>query len=362
MKDFFKATYGEEPSVTIKVPGRVNLIGEHVDYNGGSVLPYALSSGVSVSARLADDKTVQVGSDRFEGVETFQLSDNPAIGWARYAFFSAKLASELGWWNGGVDLAITSNLNDGAGLSSSAALCVATLKALRQLTDQSVDDAEIARIARRVENECIGMPCGIMDQMAVAVPAPGQALFLDTRDLGYETLDLPKDHAFIVVHSGVHRELADGRYKERKEECDLAKDYFGTDDLCHLDLDHVNGAADLDPAAQRRARHCVTEHERVVHAARALQSKDYAAFGRLMHESHQSMRDDFQMTVEPIDRLVETAEAEGALGARLTGGGFGGAIVALVQPERADEWWAEVSHQHPAAFIVDPGVWEPRDG
>ncbi|MEM9838187.1 MAG: galactokinase [Pseudomonadota bacterium] len=348
----FSTAFGGNPDTDVFVPGRVNLIGEHIDYNGGRVLPYALPQGVSVALRLRDDGFVSVASERFEGASKAALGSPPADGWAKYAHYTVQLARDIGWPVQGADIAITSNLSDGAGLSSSAALCVAVLKALRSVSGQTASDSEIAQLARRVENDYIGMPCGIMDQMAVAVASSGEALFLDTASLDFESIPLPHDVAFCVLHSGVHRELADGRYKMRKEECDQAKVYFGTDDLCHLPLTSLADATDLDPAIGRRVRHCITEHVRVVAAAEALKAGRMNAFGDAMNASHISMRDDFEMSVPAIDALVETATTRGALGARLTGGGFGGCIVAAVERSEVERWTKDVLSEHPSAFLV----------
>ncbi|MEO1043509.1 MAG: galactokinase [Pseudomonadota bacterium] len=350
---FFEEKYGAAPHVSVFVPGRVNLIGEHIDYNGGRVLPHALHRGVSLALSLREDQIIRVISDRFEGTSQSVIGDAPPHAWARYAVYSLQLAYDLGWITSGADLGVVSNLNDGAGLSSSAALCVAVLKSLRSVLDRSETDIEIAQLARRVENEYIGMPCGIMDQMAVSVAKPGEALFLDTAALDYEAITLPRNVAFVVLHSGVHRELADGRYKMRKEECDTAKRHFGTENLCQLPLNDVLGDKELPETIKHRVRHCILEHERTIAAAQLLRSGSITEFGLLMNESHLSMRDDFDISLPQIDDLVSTAQSAGALGARLTGGGFGGCIVAAVERPIQDRWVADVLTDHPHAFLVE---------
>ena len=349
---FFKERFGARPEVTLFVPGRVNLIGEHIDYNGGRVLPCALGVGITLSLKLRQDDQVTVVYDKFEGAISASLSDDMNQGWARYAFYAVRLAKRLGWVERGADIALVSTLSHGAGLSSSAALCVAVIKALRDVSSMSADDVEIAQLARRIENEDIGVPCGIMDQMAVAVAKPGQALFLDTESLDYDPIPLPTSHRFVVLHSGIHRELADGRYGARKQECDVAKEHFGTNDLCHLTLDDVVGNGALPEPVRRRVRHCITEHHRTVSAATALRDQRMTDFGMLMDESHLSMRDDFEMSVPGIDRLVEEAKVQGAIGARLTGGGFGGCIVACVAADGAEDWERRVLEASPGAFRV----------
>ncbi|MEM6748507.1 MAG: galactokinase [Pseudomonadota bacterium] len=353
IRTFFQETFGKEPDQTVFVPGRVNLIGEHIDYNGGRVLPCALNRGVNVALSLRADKDVVVASDRFEGTSRSVLGGPPAESWARYAVSTLQLANDIKWLDCGADVGIVSDLSDGAGLSSSAALCVAILKALRAVCGATVTDVEIAQLARRVENDYIGMPCGIMDQMAVAVAKPGEALFLDTATLDYEPIALPEDVLFVVLHSGIHRELADGRYKARKEECDRAKAYFGTDNLCDLSLETLEAPLEIPPPLVRRVRHCITEHGRTVKATECLKTQDMVGFGELMNASHQSMCDDFEMSLPEIDRLVETAMAAGALGARLTGGGFGGCMVAAVPAAKVKDWTTDVLERHPSAFLVE---------
>lgn len=352
MTCFFEQNFGEAPSVTQFVPGRVNLIGEHIDYNGGRVLPFALSSGVTVSLTpRADDRFVMV-SDRFTDKVSAWADDKVSEGWARYLFYAASLALQLGWIDSGADISVTSTLEDGAGVSSSAAICVATFKAICLLRGIKKDDTEVAKLARRVENDFIGIPCGIMDQMAVAVAQPGEAVFLDTASLDFERIVLPESHRFVVLHSGIRRELADGRYAARAQECRSAKHFFGTEDLCHLSLDDVLSARGLEEPIRRRVRHCITEHTRTMAAVQALKAEDMDAFGALMDESHLSMRDDFEMTVPGIDDLVETCKKKGAIGARLTGGGFGGCVVACVEHDEADRWRTEVLADQPRAFTV----------
>lgn len=333
-------------------PGRVNLIGEHIDYNGGTVLPAALSVGVSVELEQRDDQSVIVTADQYDAPAKRVLSEDATGDWSDASVGAIREANALGLLSGGANLTIRSNIPQGAGISSSAALTVAILKAARDASGSSVPaDQEIALAARRVENDYLGVPCGIMDQFAVAIATPGKAMALDTATLEYELLELPQGHTFVVLHSGVSRKLTDGRYKERKVECDEAKAYFETDNLCHLEPD-VIAATSLHEAARKRAFHCATEHRRVLATVHALKAGDVDTVGALMNESHVSMRDDFAMSVEPIDALVASATQLGALGARLTGGGFGGCIVALVEKARKEEWLERLLEAHRDAWFV----------
>ena len=346
--DLFKATFGAKPAVTLFVPGRVNLLGEHTDYNGGTVLPKALDIGVSLSLTPRTDDIIRVASADFEGVAERSLDSGADEHWSDYAVGSVVVANQAGWVSGGADIALSSTLPFGAGISSSAAVCVAVLKALRVVVGFDATDTEIAVLARRVENDFIGVPCGIMDQMAVSVTEPGDILALDTKSLDYELIAPPPHHRVAVVHSGVFRQLNEGRYKERKEECDAAKAYLGTDDLCHIDDAQLTSLRSVSDTVFRRARHCVTEEVRTTQAVDALRSGDMNTLGRLMNEGHASIRDDFEITVPEVDALVAHAVELGALGARQTGGGFGGCIVALVPHDTQDSWFASLQARHPA--------------
>lgn len=333
-------------------PGRVNLIGEHIDYNGGMVLPAALSLGLEVQLTPRADRMLRAEASGFPDVAERSLDEAADGHWSDPALGAVREAAALGLLEGGANLSITSTIPPGSGLSSSAALIVAILKAARDAAGGGPGDVALAVAARRVENDFIGVPCGIMDQMAVALASPGRAMALDTATLEYTLVDLPAGYDMVVIHSGLTRKLTEGRYAERKVECDAAKAHFGTDDLCHLPLASVE-AADLPDNVKRRARHCVTEHSRVLDALAALQAGDAAALGAAMNASHASMRDDFAMSLPPIDALVESATELGAIGARLTGGGFGGCIVACVAAEKREAWQAELLARHPDARFVD---------
>ena len=347
----FAAVFGSPPVSKGFAPGRVNLIGEHIDYNGGLVLPAALPVALEVAFGQCDDNKAVIATDRFDGIRTLSLSSGKSGDWSDYALGALAYAHRLGWLQSGASLYISSTIPDGAGLSSSAALVVAILKAVRESIGATVSDTDIAILARRVENEFIGVPCGIMDQMAVAVATPGQAISLNTATLEYTPVDLPTDYHMAVVHSGQTRKLSDGRYRARKEECDAAKSRFETDDLCHLTVERVL-QSDLPNNLKRRVRHCITEHDRTVAAADALARRNMDRFGALMIESHASMREDFEMSTPIIDALVADAVALGAIGARLTGGGFGGCIVTAVKRAELERWRKALLAKHPNARSV----------
>ena len=337
---------------TGSAPGRVNLIGEHTDYNGGMVLPAALSIGLTVDLVPRQDSAVAVTSNGYDAPSIRDIEDDAVGEWSDPCVGAIREANAMGMLSGGATLDVHSTIPEGSGLSSSAALIVAILKAARAAAGGGPEDIELAIAARRVENLFMGVPCGIMDQMAVALATPGTAMALDTKTLAYDLLALPEGFEMPVVHSGLTRKLTDGRYAARKEECDAAKRYFGTEDLCLLDQETVESAG-LDEIPKRRTLHCLTEHARVKYTLAAMQAGDMHSVGALMNESHESMRDLFEMSLPEIDALVQSAVEFGALGARLTGGGFGGCIVACLEIGQRDRWLGQLLEAHPQARFVD---------
>ena len=338
--------------VTARSPGRVNLIGEHTDYNGGMVLPAALSVGLDVTLVPRAEPVATIESAGHDFPAERRLDEAATGHWSDTALGAVQQANTLGLIHGGAHLSIRSTIPAGSGLSSSAALIVAILKAARGVSGGSFDDKQLAVAARQVENDFLGVPCGIMDQMAVALATPGTAMALDTNSLDYSLVNLPKSHAMVVIHSGVTRQLTDGRYKERKLECDAAKAHFETDDLCLLEPETIK-ASTLSNPAKRRALHCASENARVLAAVAALQNGHIAQFGTLMTESHASMRDLFEISLPPIDALVESAVELGAVGARLTGGGFGGCIVVCVASDKQAQWQSDLLARHSDARFID---------
>ncbi len=349
----FEHAFGAPPAAAGFSPGRVNLIGEHTDYNGGAVLPTALPLGTFIALSPRSDAQLRVASTGFDGLSERQLGEGATGHWSDYALGSVAKANAEGWVQGGADIALTSTLPMGAGLSSSASLVVGILDLMRRQAKAEADRVSLAMSARAVETDFIGVPCGIMDQMAVALAKPGEALFLDTLTLETRRISLPDDPVVCILHSGVQRKLADGRYAERKAECERAQALSGQAELCRAEAqDLARVEASGDGTAFRRMRHCMTEHARTQRAAACLANGDWRGLGTLMVESHASMRDDFGITTPAIDALVEDAVLLGALGARMTGGGFGGCIVAVVPAALADDWRASVLSRHPAARSV----------
>lgn len=348
----FESSFGRSPLMTAWAPGRVNLIGEHTDYNGGAVLPAAIDRRIQIAMARNDAPIVVIKSTRFGATIERPVGDAKRGDWTDYAMGALSKAAELGWLQGGVFLYIDSDVPDGAGVSSSAALITAILRAASTIGNAVATAVDIAKYARAVENDYIGMPCGIMDQMAVGLADHGKALALDTSDLSYEVIDIPEDWTFAIIHSGVRRELADGRYKARFAECQDAAEALQTDKLCRLEQAQMARMAHLPDPLKKRARHVMTEHHRTVAATAAMKAGDIATFATLMNESHQSYSQDFEASTPEIDDLVQNAIATGALGARLTGGGFGGCIVALYETARADAQIQALLSRHPNAWRV----------
>lgn len=348
----FSALFGQSAEVTAFSPARVNLIGEHVDYNDGPVLPAALALTTRVAMARSDEPGLDAHSVQFDRRLT-RAMDTPRCGdWLDYVAGCVGILGERVELPPGLKIMIDSSIPMGAGISSSAALELSVLKALNELLGLGLDPPELARLGQRVENDFIGMQCGLMDQMACAIAVPGVALYFDTRSGETEDIPLLSGHTFAVVHSGVEHRLIDGGYNQRRSECETAADALGVKslrDLSPADLPRIEA---LDSPFAERARHIVTEIDRVIQARAVLRDGGAEQFGALMTQSHASQRDDYLVSLPEIDALVESALSHGALGARLTGGGFGGSIVALVHTDCVDGWRENVLADRPDAHWV----------
>jgi galactokinase len=326
------------------VPCRVNLIGEWIDFNGGTVLPMALAPSATVQLTASGTALDRIRSTSFAMSRTFAIDAPAEDHWSDYVRGALQFARRRNWIESGQDVSVDSTIPVGAGLSSSAAIIVATLKAA-SLGLADIDGKVLAFAAKEIENTFIGVPCGIMDQMAVALGKPGTVLALDTRDCSYALLDLPETWSVVVIHSGVRRALSDGRYRVRRDQCLEAAARLGVDHLCDASLLSIDS---LDVPLINRARHATSEATRSKDAIAALRTGDRSKFGRLMNESHDSLRDDMEVSTPEIDQLVCDAVSLGADGARITGAGFGGCIVALIEPERMETWWSALKLRHPS--------------
>lgn len=330
-------------------PGRVNLIGEHTDYNEGFVLPCALDVGTAVAMAPRLDRRVVAISASGTAVhrDEFSLEGTPAPlprgAWGNYLRGMLAAVQAAGHSVSGMDLAIVGNVPQGVGLSSSASLSVALGKLLLSAArEEAVQDRasllQIARWAQWTEHHYAGCLCGIMDQMAAAVAAPAEAILLDCRDLSVERITLPSDWGLLIVDSGTRRELVTGEYNQRRLQCEAAARHYGVASLRELQpVELSTRRQSLDDITFRRARHVVTENARVLHAATALRSRDLRAFGAALRASHESLQADFEVTVPEVDQLAAELNAliaryaDGRGGARMTGGGFGGCVIAVVE-------------------------------
>jgi galactokinase len=319
--------------IAASAPGRVNLIGEHTDYNGGFVLPAPIPQRTYVELERRSDERVVVTSDAFGDREAYALgSERRTGGWIDYVQGCTFAAQAAGHRLGGTELRIRSDVPLGSGLSSSAALEVAVLRALRAAFDLALDDLALALLGQRAENELVGAPVGAMDQVAASLGAPGCALFIDMRSLASQQVPLP-DADLLVISSGIQHAHAAGEYRVRRGECEAAARQLGVGSLRELDLADLPRAGELPDTLARRVRHVVSENARVLQAVDALARGDLAELGALLRASHASLRDDYEVSIAPIDLLVELAVARPEVyGARITGGGFGGSIVALSRP------------------------------
>jgi galactokinase len=323
----FDDVFGGPPLALGAAPGRVNLLGEHTDYNDGYVLPVAIAQQTHVAIRPNHEGRFRLYAAALEAVADFQPGEVPSEQFARYVEGCIAVTEEVGFDVPPLDIHVTSDVPIGVGLSSSAALEVATLRALRELLSLPFDDVRIAQLAQRAEVEHAGVRCGIMDQMAASLADTTRALFLDTRTLARRLVLLPAESEVLVLDSGVARELAGSGYNTRRAECEEAARLLGVPALRDVGIDALDRVEALPEPLRRRARHVVTENQRVLDAVGAI---DGFAFGALMNASHASLRDDFEVSVPALDRLVALLQASPEVhGARLTGAGFGGACVAL---------------------------------
>lgn len=364
----FASAFGSAPSGFSRGPGRANLIGEHTDYNAGLVLPFAIDRSVVAAFAPRSDRTIRLATDFEPGVVTASLDALTGHqGWAAYPLGATWALGEFGVdlaAMSGFDLAITSDVPVGAGLSSSAAVETATLMALTRLWGLDLDRKTLAKVGQRAENVVVGAPTGIMDQAASLLGAPDSAVFLDCRSLDVEVVPLGLAEAglvVLVIDTRVSHAHANGGYGKRRAECEEGAAALGLASLRDLGVDGLAAAqAKLDPVVFRRVRHIVTENERVLATVATLRASGAAAIGDLLDASHVSMRDDFEISTPELDLAVETARAAGALGARMTGGGFGGSAIALLPAtaveaasEAVREAFASAGYDEPGLFVVN---------
>src|SRR5215207_5282124 len=368
----FRVRTDRQPAGVWAAPGRVNLTGEHTDYNDGYVMPFALAQRVLIAAAPRHDGAWSVTSLNNDSTETFETADlQPGMaGWQAYVAGVVWALQEAGHRVGGADLVLTSDVPEGAGLSSSAALECAVLTALADLNDLDIAGLERAKLARRAENAFVGAPTGLMDQAAATLCTAGHALFFDCRTDDAEQVRFDPASAgleILVLDTRTPHALVDSEYAARRASCEEAAGLLGVPAL----RDVIDLAAALDqlpdPVMRRRVRHVVTENSRVLEAVKILRTGRIVDLAPLLDASHESMRDDFEITVPQVDLAVETARTSGALGARMTGGGFGGCIIALVPAGEAErigdeitQSFATVGYGPPAHFTAVPSAGAQR--
>ncbi|MBC7686500.1 MAG: galactokinase [Bdellovibrionales bacterium] len=341
----FEQFFANTKPVQESAPGRVNLLGEHTDYNDGFVLPIATPMRTTVTVAPSRDDAVHIYSEEMADQVLLPRGGRLASGFGRYIEGCIRMLEQRGYEVPPLRIHVRSDVPLGAGLSSSAALEVATLRALRTHLGIALGDVDIAKLAQQAEITFAGVQCGIMDQMASSLCDETHMLFLDTRSLATQVLNLPAGAEVLVIDSGVARTLAASKYNERRAECEAAAHGLGLQSL--RDVTDIDSLARLGEPQQRRARHVVSENARVLRAAQNISA---AEFGRLMNESHASLRDDYEVSIAELDVLCELLrETPGVHGARLTGAGFGGACVALCEQGAAARVGASVIKKYNAA-------------
>jgi galactokinase len=357
----FEEQFGSQPVFIVRAPGRVNIIGEHTDYNDGFVLPMAIDRAVWIALRPRDDGHVFVRSLEQERPTDFYLNNvqHSSEGWSEYVKGMAAMLLESGHPLTGWEGVLSSDVPVGSGLSSSAALEMATGCAFAVISGFPFNGVEMARLGQRTENEWVGANTGIMDQMISANGKEGFALLIDCRDLSTETIPLPNDSAVLIMDTMTRHSHTESGYNERRTSCEKAAAFFDASHLRDVSLDQLQAAGcDLDDVTYRRARHVISENQRVLEAVQAMREDDAARLGSLMNDSHASLRDDFEVTNEALDVMAHVAQGQpGCFGARMTGGGFGGCAVALVQADKAQEIATAVSEEYEAKMGLAPKIY-----
>nr|WP_222125537.1 galactokinase [Paenibacillus bovis] len=363
LKQVFISKFGEEGEIRqFFAPGRVNLIGEHTDYNGGHVFPCALDVGTTAVARKRNDKKLRFYSVNFDEIgiiesDLEQLVYTEADDWANYpkgvADVFQKSGLELQY---GVDVVYYGNIPNGAGLSSSASIELVTAVMFKELLQLDVDMIEMVKLSQKAENEFIGVNCGIMDQFAIGMGKENHAILLDCQTLDYQYSPLQmEDHVLVIANTNKRRGLADSKYNERRSQCERALSQLqakleiqSLGELSEAEFEE-NKHLITDETDRKRAKHAVTENQRTIAAVEKLGAGDLEAFGQLMNASHVSLRDDYEVTGKELDALVEAAWDEGAVGARMTGAGFGGCTINLIKKENLHDFIENVGKKYELA-------------
>jgi len=364
----FESSFGDSDDLTLAMaPGRVNLIGEYTDFNDGYVMPMTVDRGVYIAVRKRADKRVRVASVRYEELIEYDLEQFTAPkpgSWPSYVLGVVEELRLLGHVDTGFELVVDGNLNLGAGLSSSAALEVATAVSLQQVFDFEMGAVDRVKLCQHVEHNYANVLCGIMDQFACGIGRRDHALFLDCRSLEYDNVPVVLgDYRIVIVSSEVKRSLASSAYNTRRAECREAVEHFRQYDKAVSALRDVSSRMfedygdELSPVVRRRCQHVVSENQRVLDAVAALKTGELRVFGTLMCESHQSLRDNFEVSCPELDLLVKLAlDTDGVLGSRMTGAGFGGCTVNLVHKDAVKNLEDRLKIDYTARFDLTPGI------
>jgi galactokinase len=351
IKTVFKDKFMVKPSKVYFAPGRVNIIGGHTDYNGGNVLPFCIDKGLFAAVSNTDDLKIRIFSENFnlEGIISVDLTATKYEKKDRYSDYLLGIIKELQVFNlhldHGLNITLSSNLPVGGGLSSSAALCMLLLEIINDEFDFGLERLERVKLAKKVENDFIGVNCGIMDQFVIGYGKKDKAVFLNAKTLDFEYVDLLlDDYSFILINSQLSRTLKGSKYNDRQKETNEAlkilQKTFNLDYLCDLELKDLDKALTLlgDNILRKRVKHVITESNRVVKAKHALNDHDYESLGKLLTEAHYSAKDDYEISAPTLDKMVDLALENKALGAKMIGGGFGGSILVLVSDDEIDDF------------------------
>ena len=341
LSDRFIEIFDCKPDIISTAPGRVNLIGDHTDYNQGFVLPAAIHMTTTIAASRRLDREVQTFAQGFaKSLDQFPLDNIETCSketWPNYIRGTIKYLQDVSKNFSGVNILISGDIPQGAGLSSSASLEIALLRAISELYQLNIKGIEAALIGQKAENAFVGCNCGIMDQLVVALGLQGNAMLLDCIDLSYKDIPIPEGSTILVVNSNIKRELVDSEYNARRKQCESVAKFLNVSSLRDLDIENLYKAEELlSDELFRRARHVITENRRVIDAAKAMEDNDLKLLGQLMAESHKSLRDDYEVSTNELDFLVDIISTEmgGTGGVRMTGGGFGGCVVSIMPKEK----------------------------
>lgn len=373
IEKIFKEKFSKE-SRKFFAPSRINIIGEHVDYNGGKVLPCAIEIGTYACAEKNSSnkiRTYSVNLDSYGELDLENLSYDRGLGWLNYIGGMAKFIKEAGYDFGGFDLVIEGNIPTGSGLSSSASLEVLVGFVINKFYDLDISNVDLAKLGMKTENEYLGLHTGIMDQFAIAMGRKGSAILLDTNSLDYSYIDVDlKDLEILILNTKKPRSLIESKYNERRQETQkglyILKDYVDIDNLCQLDekpnwedlLLHIE-----DKTLYKRARHCVEENIRVKEMIKAMEAENFEKMGRLLNESHKSLRDFYEVTGRELDAITAGArQVDGCLGARMTGAGFAGCAIALVEKDAIADFSKKVKAYYKEATGIDAEIFSSNIG